>query len=370
MTSGPTQSLFGWRSGIICAILLSIAVTSSGTLILADDPVMAFGAFLFAVRKNLLLGAIVVAITWFGAPRLSPLSLLAAICLGVLLATLARFALPAPVQTLIFGPTHLRSVPAYDGMLVSPIYMAWLYLLYGGLFAGAFALIHRVERTRASLARAELARSQIDTLLTQAELSGLRGAVDPAFLLRVLDEARRRDADAANPAALLERLVDFLRLAMPGIRSSGRSTLAAELAVIAGRLRLADELDARAPRWQSDVDPFLWESPFPPLLLLPIVEHLLAAKASGGVIAVKTNRDEHGVTLTLRGVDRSCEPPDELLRRLRIGLQAMHGQAVDVIWQVDAGCNGHSMTMTLPLLPSVDLAALRVGDEPALQQPS
>jgi hypothetical protein len=179
---------------------------------MTDDPVFAVVNFLSATLRNLLIGAIVVATTWFAARRVSVLTLLAAVLLGVVATTLIRFGTPSAWNTYDFGQSPATSLR----IRVSPLYMAWLDLLYGGLFACAVALILRVQRTRAALTRAELARSQIETLLAQAELSNLRGAVDPAFLLRVLDEALRRQVDAAQPDGLLERLVDFLRVAMRG----------------------------------------------------------------------------------------------------------------------------------------------------------
>jgi hypothetical protein len=361
MTRRPARRPFGWRSGIVCTVLVSLAFTSSGTLTLTEDPMWAVLVFLSSVVRNLLTGAVIVATTWIAAPRVSMSWLMATILAGVAAMTLLRIAVPPLTGIYLFGA---RPPPASDHLTVSPIYLAWLQLLYGGLFAGGFALVHRVERTRAALARAELARSQVETLLAQAELANLRGAVDPAFLLRVLDEARARHADAARPDRLLERLVDFLRVAMPGIRSGGRSTLGAELAVIASRMWLADELEPQAPRWQCDVEPALADLPFPPLLLLPIVERLTPPGASGGALAIVASSDERGVTLTLTGGERGGDPPVDLLRRLRIGLQAMHGRAVDVGWHVDAA-RGHALTMTLPRGPDAAATGAPGGAEPS-----
>jgi hypothetical protein len=292
--------------------------------------------------------------------------LLAAIWLGVVALTLLRTAMPSLMYLHLFGPDHIDRRWYRAG----PLFIAWHHLLYGWLFAGAFALIHRVERTRAVLARAELARSQSETLLAQAELSILRGAVDPAFLLRVLDEARQRQADAAHPDALLERLVDFLRLAMPGIRSGGGSTLRAELAVMASRMQLAGEIEPSAPRLQCDVDPLLADLPFLPLLLLPFIEHMVSAAASGGVIAVQAARDERGATLTLTqlGSECGCGRPDDLLRRLRIGLQATYGQAAKVTWHGDA--TRQALRMALAPLPFAEAAALGAADAAPQPPPS
>jgi hypothetical protein len=320
---------------------------SPGTIVLADDPKIAVLHFLSEATRDLLPAALVVATTWLVAPRMSVFWLLAAILLGVVALTLLRIALPSLMFIDVFEPDSVRASTAQVWYRAGPLFVAWHHLLYGWLFAGAFALIHRVERTRAMLARAELARSQSETLLAQAELSNLRGAVDPAFLMRVLGEARRRPAEAAQRDGVLDRLVDFLRVAMPGIRSSGGSTLGAELVVMASRMRLACELEQDAPAWECDVDPPLAELPFPPLLLLPIVEHLASAGGPGGMIAAKATCDERGVTLTLLGTGRLCDPPDELLRRLRISLQAMHGQAADVAWHGDATSTGLSLRMRL-----------------------
>ncbi len=130
------------------------------------------------------------------------------------------------------------------------IYNVWVCLFYGGLFMPGFVLVIRAERTRSLLGNAEIARSQTDTVLSQTQLQALRGQVDPDLLLRVMAEVQRRYAqDPAAAERLLDQLINFLRSAMPGVRS-GRSTLAAELAIVQSYVQLWAELDPQRAGWR------------------------------------------------------------------------------------------------------------------------
>ena len=228
----------------------------------------------------------------------------------------------------------------------SPIYLSWALLLYGGLFVAANALAHRAERTQALLSRAEIARSRSETLFSQAQLACLQGSVDPAFLLRGLDEMQRRYAsDAAGADRLLDQLVGFLRLAIPGVRS-GFSTLGTELAVARSYAQLAAELDPRHAAWQWDIDGALADLPFPPLLLLPLLDQLAAAQAGAAPLRMTAVRSASQVTLALHADVPQGWLADDLRYRLGVGLRASHGDARVAV----AGAAGTpALTMILPL---------------------
>jgi hypothetical protein len=195
------------------------------------------------------------------------------------------------------------------------------------------------------VARAELARNRSETAFNQAQLSASQGLVSPTFLVRVLDEMQRCYAsDATRAERLLDRLVGFLRLAMPGVRS-GRSTLGAELAVVRSYSQLAAELDPRRTEWRCEVDASLADMPFPALLLLPLLDRFAADQPSPAQIRFVGAREASHATLALYGVLPPDWPADDLLYRLRVALQAIHP---------DAGVNecaakdGAALIITLP----------------------
>ncbi len=221
-------------------------------------------------------------------------------------------------------------------------YGAWGCLFYGGLFMLVLVLVMRAERTRSLLGHAEIARSQTETVLSQAQLQALRGQVDPDLLLRVMAEVQRRYAqDPAAAEGLLDQLVGFLRGAMPGVRS-GRSTLAAELALVQSYVQLRAELDPQRARWQICINAPLPELPFPPLLLLPVLDRL-----SGRGLSVR--RETQRIRLSIDGPVEAGWLPAELAYRLRVGLRAQYGEA----WTLDlseAGASGApALMLELPI---------------------
>jgi hypothetical protein len=135
-------------------------------------------------------------------------------------------------------------VPVSPGMPLSASYLhvLWSSLLYGGLFITAHHLATQEERTRRLLARAAIAREESEAMFNAAQIRALQGQLDPAFLLQVMAAVQQRYAVGPEANRLLDALVDFLRVAMPGVRS-GSFTPAAEVALASAYARVLHELE-------------------------------------------------------------------------------------------------------------------------------
>lgn len=349
-TTGP-RPLFGWRRGAVYAVLWTAAAGAMETVL----PVTLMQPMQFAISALsslpgwLFMGVLVAISTAWAVPRLSPPQLLL-LCLGLtLLMSLLRTSFPVPFVFLSALETARGVTPGYFGPDVSPVYLTWGQFLYAALFMGAGALAHRAERTRQRLAQAEIARSRSEALYSQAQLASLEGSLDPAFLLRVLDQMKARYAsDAAGADRLLDQLVTFLRLAMPGVRS-GQSTLAAELAVVRSYAQLWGELDPGRARWRCNIDASLADLSFPPLLLLPVLDQLAIGQPGRAPLSMSATTEASRVTLSLHGRARTGWLADDLLHRLRVGLHAAHGHGASVVLgAADAGGQA-ALTLSLPL---------------------
>lgn len=319
-----TRAAYGWRRGLAYALLWSLIVGTLENYV----PVFALSpsegaAFVWPRVPGWLFAALVfVVFTALAVPRLSTRQLVLATLAVAAFITLLRAAAPNPFVALR-TPWDQSPGPRANA---NPIYLGWALLLYGGLFVAASALAHRADRTRVLLGRAEVARSRSETLFSQAQLVGLQGSVDPIFLLRALDEMQRRYAsDSAGADRLLDQLVSFLRLAMPGVRS-GQSTLGAELAVARSYAQLAAELDPRRAGVHFDIDSVLASLPFPPLLL-PLLDQLAAAQPGPTPLMMKALHGSSQVTLALFGAAAPGWLAEDLQYRLRVGLRATHGDA-------------------------------------------
>jgi hypothetical protein len=339
-TSARRWSMSGWRGALAYALLWAIAVTGMEQIAPMQSAdlrqavlMIATSLFAWALSGVALLALARLALPRLGVVQLMPVAMLV-LLLTVSFHTVQRTLLSA-------GPTWLVRT---DPIIAGPGYFLWVHVVYGGMFIAGVAFAQRAERTRSILARAEIARSRSETLFSQARLASLQGSVDPAFVLRVLDAMQQRYAlDAPGADRLLDRLVEFLRLAMPGVRS-GRSTLGAELAIVRSYSRLICELEPQRNRWSCDADASLGEMPFPPLLLLPLLDRM---STRGEGVALVATRGAAQALLSIHGPATPDAAAPELLHRLRVGLHAAYGTAAQAA-AVEDGAQV-ALTISLPL---------------------
>ena len=240
-------------------------------------------------------------------------------------------------------------LPHGSDPLAAFLYQAWIVAFYGGLYALARTLHLRTRRTRALLRQAEIARRQGSALLTEVQLAALRGKVDPALLLSAMQSVEERYAhDRERADVLVDRLVAFLRLAMPSMRGAYH-TLPSELALARAHASLRDELDGLPARLTFDVASDLPAVPFPPLMLGPILDALgIRAQHSLVRLAARLEGDHLVLVVDAKLRHSSGWLPDDLAYRLRVGLRASYGERFGM--QLGEGA-GAALVLTLPVDP-------------------
>lgn len=230
---------------------------------------------------------------------------------------------------------------------LSPMFAAWIAVVSGLPFFAYCLLVQRSVRVRALLGRAELERTRTAAVVGQARADALEGRVDPALLQRTLLALQAAYAgDRARAEALLDALVDFLRQAMPAIRS-GRSTLMGELTLLrryAALVRLVDggrslcDVHAEAPPH----DPA-----FPALLLIPLVEALSSAQGSDDPLRVELMLQPSGAVLAFEATCPGSPLDEHWRQRLDRALRAGTTQAGS---RYEVG-GSRALTLWLPLPP-------------------
>ncbi len=230
---------------------------------------------------------------------------------GPILATFARHRLPLARVTvtlaillgvvLSFYGQHLAEV--YSRTTVLPRYMAvfpgfngasWLqrstvfnwtircfqFLIFS-LLGGGIALFafHRERRwwLFAQHAR-ELAAVNSKRVEADLRLMVLQAQVEPHFLFNTLASVHsliRQDPERAE--ATLEALVDHLRVTLPKLRTDvgAHSSLAEQLEVCRSYLTVMKVRMGARFSFLIDVDPVLQRHPYPPLLLISLVENAI-----------------------------------------------------------------------------------------------
>ena len=335
-----------WRRAAGYGVLWGVASTAfeSFALPLGDLSAAELLVFLVRMLPRMCLTGVMLAsaamllerrLTWvLMAPALVTFSLLA--CAAICVVNLAW--------------AEFRSWPSEgpEG-LIEMLHAFWGFMIYSGLFVAIYRLTMRSERTRALLARSEVARQQTDALFSQAQLLALQGHVDPTFLLRVMIEIERRYAsDTAAMDRLLDPSVNFLRAAMPGVRS-GASTLAAELLLAEQYAQVWAELEPGRVTWSIKVEGAMPDLRFPPLLLLPVLDQL-AADVPARHAALRVSHADGRCTLRSLARPQSCRKPwlaPGLLYRLQVGLRTVFGD--DWTLAVTDGSASPALLLMLPL---------------------
>lgn len=172
------------------------------------------------------------------------------------------------------------------------------YWLYGIIVDLAYAI--RVRRTlrerEAATVRAEAARAT-------AELSALRGQLNPHFLfntLHTLTALVRRDPKTAESA--LEQFGEMLRYVLDVNRASREDvTLAEELEFVRNFLALEQLRLGERLRYVERLDPEASDCIIPSLTLQPLVEnavkYAIAPSVAGGTIVVSSSLEDSSLVL-------------------------------------------------------------------------
>lgn len=232
-------------------------------------------------------------------------------------------------------------------MRLSPLFAAWLGFASALPFFAYCLLVQRSVRVRALLGRAEFERMRTAALVGQARADALEGRVDPALLHRALVALQGAYADQrARAEALLDALVDFLRQAMPAIRS-GRSTLMAELTLLRRYAALVGLVDGGRTLCQVSADVPPRDPPFAPLLLIPLVEALSTAQGRCSPVRVQLSVQASGATLAFDLPEPGPALDEGWAQRLDRALRATSERA-------GARCEvggSRALTLWLPLPP-------------------
>ena len=219
-------------------------------------------------------------------------------------------AVPVVVVALVVGATigALALIPYYDLPMDSAFDERFVSdVVYWMLIAGGIVMIYAMQQRAAAAAAAihdaRVHRVAFGKQLLEAQLQVMRAQIEPHFLFNTLANVKRlAQTDAPASLAMLDNLTRYLRAALPRMREE-HTTLGQEADLVQAYLEvLRIRMGARL-RFEIDVPVGLRDEPFPPMMLLTLIEnavkHGLDPSPRGGAISVRAQRAASGFVVTV-----------------------------------------------------------------------
>ena len=237
----------------------------------------------------------------------------------------------------------------------------WRTLLIGllfGLIGAVVALLF--ERIETEIKHKQLIQSESEKRELEAHLKLVQAQIEPHFLFNTLANVSSLiEGDPALAKRLLERLIEWLRIALARARSD-RATLGDELGMLGNLLEIMTVRFGDRLRWRIDAAPDLQQLSFPPMLLQPLVEnalrHGIEPKIGGGEVRIRAARV--GALLCVEVADTGnglLEGPGTGtgLTNIRARLSALFGEAGKLDLTINEA-GGVTATLTLPAQEPVE----------------
>ena len=173
----------------------------------------------------------------------------------------------------------------------------------GLLISLIFYVRRREARAAAALHQAETERHLLAKQAVEAQLKLLQAQVEPHFLFNTLASVQYLvETDPKQANVLLGHLIGYLRAALPQLRASS-STLAREMSLAEAYLNILKMRIGPRLSFTIDVPGDLREHPFPPNLLISLVEnaiqHGVEPSADGGSVNLAARRVDDAVVVTV-----------------------------------------------------------------------
>jgi hypothetical protein len=150
---------------------------------------------------------------------------------------------------------------------------------------------------------AELERMAAEKRTVQSELQAIQARVEPQFLFDTLEQVRALyKHDAPRAERMLDDLIAYLRAAMPRMRDT-TSNVGQELDLVASYLAIIHVRDDRL-RCSVQAEPATRDIPFPPMMLLPLVNDAMRhARSGSGLRSIAVDAAVAGERLTVTVAD-------------------------------------------------------------------
>ena len=231
----------------------------------------------------------------------------------------------------------------------------------GLLVSLIFFVKFRETRAAAALHKAEADRHLLSKQAVEAELKLMQAQVEPHFLFNTLASVQYlTETSPKEASALLGHLIDYLRAGLPQLRVSS-TTLGKEVELVEAYLNVLKMRIGGRMSFVIDIPPELKAHPFPPNLLISLVEnaikHGIEPAAAGGAVTIAAHRDAESVIVSVTDTGRGLAAGSASTRQgfglsnVRERLAALYGARGRFTLETVAP-HGARATLALPYEPA------------------
>lgn len=217
--------------------------------------------------------------------------------------------------------------------------------IYAFLFIAAAQNLRQRSATQRAVLAAQRAQATIAREVLEARLIAMQAQVEPQFLFDSLVDIEtlyRRNAPQA--AQDLDRLITYLRVALPRMREAG-STIEAEIDLVKAYLAVVTSLHAGRPALHVTLPDDCRTARFYPMLFLPLVQRAVRQPSGEppASIRIGISRVGNQVVTVLRFDHPAGCADDAELTRVRERLAGLYGGAASL------QCEEHAKTVQLTM---------------------
>ena len=215
-------------------------------------------------------------------------------------ALLLLIAMPAGAAAGAFVGAQIAGIPFSEILKGRPaffIQMLFIGILFGTMITYFFFSRERLSQTEAQLREEQIKRLTLEKNTLETRLRLLQAQIEPHFLFNTLSNILSLlESEPAKGKVMLEDLARYLRSSLSRTRER-MTTLGQELDLVRAYLDIYKVRMGERLRYTIEITETLRETPFPPMLVQPLVEnalkHGIEPKIEGGEILIKAE-DQDG----------------------------------------------------------------------------
>jgi len=205
-------------------------------------------------------------------------------------------------------------------------------LVVGGTIYAVAEVLQQRSRTQIEFEAALRQRVTLEHQVLESRLSAMQAQVEPRFLFDTLvDIEALYERDPPRAAGNLDRLIGYLRAALPRLRESG-STVGAELELVRAYLEVVTALHDGRPQLSVAISDDCRQHRFYPMLLLPLVQRAVR-HPSGAVperVRIDVSRAGSQIAVVMRVTIAGGCGDDPELARVRERLAGLYGSGASL----------------------------------------